>query len=174
MQRLFPLAVCCLLLAGCVAGGNGATTDTTPDGKALIETQVGPDGSKVVEFTIRSGATGTLPAGLLPPDAAAEYARVAAQVKPGELGYYRYVGPPASPSNPTTQSLPDVAGVPQSVTTKTDGKTVSQTYTYGTPPARTAPKKAPAKAAAGTTYSGVPACSLTFSGGTGYVCAYGN
>lgn len=172
MKPLFPLVVCGLLLAGCVSGGTGAVVEQSPDGKALIETQIGPDGSKVIEFTIRSGASGALPAGLLPPEAAAEYARVASGVKPGELGYYRYVAPKASTAVPPTQPLPDVAGVPQSVTTKTSGKTVSQTYTYGSPPARSAPAATPARPVADTRYSGVPACSLKMVGGSGYACAY--
>ncbi|GAB1364505.1 hypothetical protein MASR1M32_37410 [Rhodobacter sp.] len=174
MRGLFTLAVCGALLAGCGSGGNGAVVERSPDGKAAIETQIGPDGSKVIEVTMGSGAANSLPAGLLPPEAAAEYARIASALKPGEVGYYRYVSPGATTAAPVTQSLPDLAGVPQSVTTKTDGKTVTQTYAYGTPPANSAPKPAAARPVADTSYSGVPACSLTFSGGSGYACAYSN
>jgi hypothetical protein len=123
-----------------------------------------------MEFTIRSGATGTLPAGMLPPEAAAEYARIAAQVKPGDIGYYRYVGPKGTAA-PVTQQLPDFAGVPQSMTTKTDGTRTTKTYTYGTPPAERKSKKVASEPKAQASYGGVPACSLTMVGGTGYACA---
>lgn len=135
MLRIACVTITCLQLVGCgSSGGNGATFEKSPDGKTLIETEIAPDGSKVIEFTIRSGASGTLPAGMLPPDAAAEYARIASQVKSGEIGYYRYVVPKGSATTPVTEALPDVAGVPQTTSTKVDGTKVTKTFTYGTPP----------------------------------------
>jgi hypothetical protein len=159
MQNVVPIALFCLLLAGCGAGGGSGTVQETPDGKALIETEIAPDGAKVVEFTIRSGATGALPAGLLPPDAAAEYARIASEVRPGDIGYYRYVGPPGAAA---AQPLPDVAGVPQTLTSQTTGTQTTTTYTYGTPPTAAVPASGPVRA---------PICNLQMTGGTGYTCA---
>jgi len=166
MQRVFPIALFCMLLVGCGSGGNGGTVERSPDGKALIETEIGPDGAKVIEFTIRSGASGSLPAGLLPPEAAAEYARIASEVKLGDVGYYRYVGPSASMTTPAGQALPDVAGVPQRVERRTNGTRVTETFTYGTPPAA----QTVAAPAASYAAPGNRQCSLRMTGGTGYTC----
>jgi hypothetical protein len=67
-----------------------------------------------------------------------------------------------APVSSVTTALPDVAGVPQTVTSQTNGTTTTETFTYGTPPAATA-------AASGT----APArpCNLQMTGGTGYSCA---
>lgn len=66
-------------------------------------------------------------------------------------------------------ALPDVAGVPQSVTAKTSGATVTETYTYGSPPAEAA--KAPkAPAAAPAKAPKAPASSMPVSYG---YCAKG-
>lgn len=165
MQRVFPIALFCLLLVGCGSGGNGGTVERSPDGKTLIETQIAPDGAKVIEFTIGSGASGSLPAGMLPAEAEAEYARIASQVRLGDVGYYRYVGPSASPTTPATQALPDVAGVPQTVTSQTTGTRTTTTYTYGTPPASAAATPAASGAAPSRQ------CDLQMTGGTGYSCA---
>ena len=71
-MRFLGGAAVCFVLAGCVGGsGSGAVVEKSPDGKVLIETQIGPDGAKVIEFTFGSGASGSLPAGMLPPEAAA-------------------------------------------------------------------------------------------------------
>lgn len=74
---------------------------------------------------------------------------------------------PAQSTRPATieTQLPDVAGVPQRVSTQTDGATVRQTYTYGTPPA--------AAARASTTEVQTRQCNLQMYGGTGYRCSYG-
>jgi hypothetical protein len=64
---------------------------------------------------------------------------------------------------PAQQSpaLPSVAGVPQTVTTQTNGTTTT-TYTYGTPPTAAVPASGPVRA---------PICNLQMTGGTGYTCA---
>ena len=164
-MRWVVVVACAAVLAGCSSGGTGGTVERSPDGKALFETQIAPDGAKVVEFTIGSGASGSLPAGLLPPEAAEEYARIASEVKPGDIGYYRYVGPTMTTA---TQALPDVAGVPQTLTSQTTGTRTTTTFTYGTPPDSSA-AAAPVVLASGAAPIGQ--CHLQMTGGTGYTCA---
>jgi hypothetical protein len=62
----------------------------------------------------------------------------------------------------TASALPNVAGVPQTITTQTNGTTVTETFTYGTPPSAAAATSGPARA---------PMCQLQMTGGTGYSCA---
>jgi hypothetical protein len=66
-------------------------------------------------------------------------------------------------SLPPQQSvvLPDVAGVPQTITTQTNGTTVTETFTYGSPPSAAVPASGSARA---------PTCNLQMTGGTGYIC----
>ncbi|MGL5009616.1 MAG: hypothetical protein ACRC6I_07010 [Paracoccaceae bacterium] len=145
--------------------GGGGIVQRSPDGRVTIETEVAPDGAQVIEFTFGSGASGSLPEGMVPPAAAAEFARIASQVQPGDVGYYRYVGPAASATAPVTVALPDFAGVPSTLTSQTTGTRTTTTYTYGTPPA----------SAVATPAASGPAptrqCNLQMTGGTGYSCA---
>ncbi len=68
--------------------------------------------------------------------------------------------------NKRTAAMPDVAGVPQRVETRTNGNRVAKTYTYGTPPAA---QSTPAAAATSAAF-GNRQCSLRMTGGTGYTC----
>jgi hypothetical protein len=67
-----------------------------------------------------------------------------------------------APVSSVTTALPSVAGVPQTVTTQTNGTTTTETFTYGTPPTAAVPASEPARA---------PICNLQMTGGTGYSCA---
>jgi hypothetical protein len=67
-------------------------------------------------------------------------------------------------------ALPDVAGVPQSLTTTTDGRKTTETFTYGTPPAQATPAPAPKAAPAFQTPSSgfCAAGGGVLQGGTSY------
>lgn len=82
-------------------------------------------------------------------------------------------GPPtAAPQQGSVTQLRDVGGIPQTVETKVTGPaTVTQTYTYGTPPPKRASTavSAPVAAQPPAATARKP-CRNTMVGGDGYAC----
>ena len=135
------LLVSVLALAGCVGGGGSVETCTAKFTRA--------DGSTSTVVTEVAGSI-TATNGICDGNYANEE----------ELFQAVFETPPQ-------QSLPTVAGVPQSVTTKTKGAMATETYTYGSPPAQKTVAAPPPQ----TSYRAAPTCRMTMVGGTGYACS---
>ena len=146
-MRFLSVAAVCLVLAGCVGGsGSGGVAN---DYATACMFEVNPPGAYVWtdgDSEVKPGGDGT--------------AEGAAQMNACIQRKLAAEGPQSTAG--TTKAKSEVV---------TSAGKVTETETSGSPrPQKTA--KAPAvEVTAQASYGGVPACSLTMVGGTGYACA---
>ncbi len=146
MRSLVVFAVLGLALSGCVGSSGGST-------RTCVTKVTGPDGR---QNTVVAEVTGAITAkdGICEGSYASEEEVIQAM----------FATPGAGAPAPAQQSKAKV----------TETAPVKAAPAAPAKPAPAPERKAPLASRTDYSYTGVPACSLTFSGGTGYACAYSN